>query len=106
MSRLLYRLSYAAETNRPPPETAGTRSIRAPIRNRTVDLLLTMETLYRLSYWGRRRTRIHSAGRAARIRPTPEPRHGPARVTRLEVMTTTPAPGDVAAGRPYRVGVQ
>src|SRR3954471_14543429 len=25
---------------------------RAPIRNRTVDLLLTMETLYRLSYWG------------------------------------------------------
>src|SRR5690625_1015317 len=26
---------------------------RAPKRNRTVDLLLTMETLYRLSYWGK-----------------------------------------------------
>jgi hypothetical protein len=26
--------------------------VRAPIGNRTLDLLLTMETLYRLSYWG------------------------------------------------------
>src|SRR3954452_803342 len=107
MSRLLYHLSYTATWDRPRCHvriTAGTH--RAPIRNRTVDLLLTMETLYRLSYWGRRRTRIHSAGRAARIQPSPEPRRVPAGVTRLEVMTTTPDPGDVAAGRPYRVGVQ
>src|ERR1044071_9911087 len=54
MSRLLYRLSYTALTclcrgarNRTPRPVH-----RAPIRNRTVDLLLTMETLYRLSYWG------------------------------------------------------
>ncbi len=50
MSRLLFRLSYTAFkgytsfARRPLP--------RAPIRNRTVDLLLTMETLCRLSYWG------------------------------------------------------
>src|SRR5690348_11632205 len=41
MSRLLYRLSYPASA-----------SARAPMRNRTADLLLTMETLYRLSYRG------------------------------------------------------
>src|SRR6266536_2248248 len=58
MSRLLYRLSYTALTclcrgarNRTPRPAH-----RAPIRNRTVDLLLTMETLYRLSYWGGSRT--------------------------------------------------
>ena len=43
MSRLLYHLSYPADS----------RSVsRAPKRNRTVDLLLTMETLCRLSYGG------------------------------------------------------
>src|SRR2546421_12474172 len=77
MSRLLYRLSSAA-IQQPPgvrglapgrgsgglapsviASDAGPRfswtdvaRLRAPIRNRTVDLLLTMETLYRLSYWG------------------------------------------------------
>src|SRR3954451_551514 len=45
---------------------------RAPIRNRTVDLLLTMETLCRLSYWGTRRTRIH--GRGAAGEPVPDSR--------------------------------
>src|SRR3954451_20738689 len=61
MSRLLYRLSYPASA-----------SARAPMRNRTADLLLTMETLYRLSYRGtptfvgpapprpRRRPKIHN----------------------------------------------
>src|SRR5262249_6603123 len=47
MSRLLFRLSYTASAGACPPAPD-----RAPIRNRTVDLLLTMETLYRLSYWG------------------------------------------------------
>src|SRR3954447_7487423 len=42
---------------------------RAPIRNRAVDLLLTMETLCRLSYWGTRGTRIH--GRGAAGEPVP-----------------------------------
>ena len=50
MSRLLFRLSYTAFEG----YTAFARQPlpRAPIRNRTVDLLLTMETLCRLSYWG------------------------------------------------------
>ena len=66
MSRLLYRLSYPAmgllpacwSVNRArsggiPPVRGGTGDeVRAPMRNRTADLLLTMETLYRLSYWG------------------------------------------------------
>src|SRR5438093_566228 len=54
MSRLLYRLSYAAVMSDCPPGGGGNRHTRAPIRNRTVDLLLTMETLCRLSYWGER----------------------------------------------------
>ena len=78
MSRLLYQLSYTAkcepsgltrESQRPcsrkRPQTVEAilnsnesaltiavvygRFLRAPLRNRTVDLLLTMETLYRLS---------------------------------------------------------
>ena len=53
MSRLLYQLSYTATTIERPAE-AGPSLIRAPMRNRTADLLLTMETLYRLSYWGER----------------------------------------------------
>src|SRR3954453_14937125 len=56
MSRLLYRLSYPASTPPDGPATASpgyrTTAVRAPIRNRTVDLLLTMEMLCRLSYWG------------------------------------------------------
>jgi hypothetical protein len=48
---------------------------RAPMRNRTADLLLTMETLCLLSYRGRwtpadgscRPTKIHSAQEGARI---------------------------------------
>ena len=42
MSRLLYHLSYPALAK-----------ARAPMRIRTADLLLTMETLYLLSYRGR-----------------------------------------------------
>ena len=53
MSRLLYQLSYTATTIEFPAE-AGNPLIRAPMRNRTADLLLTMETLYRLSYRGER----------------------------------------------------
>src|SRR5207302_7036458 len=41
----------ASDTGLRCPQTQPTQS-RAPIRNRTVDLLLTMETLCRLSYWG------------------------------------------------------
>ena len=41
MSRMLYQLSYPAKDG-----------VRAPNRNRTDDLFLTMETLYRLSYGG------------------------------------------------------
>jgi hypothetical protein len=77
MSRLLYRLSYPAADSllEPglqantgvhgetpwnsvefPTDAAGARlrrnDFRAPMRNRTADLLLTMETLYRLSYRG------------------------------------------------------
>ena len=51
MSRLLYRLSYTAVTGGP-ARVGEEPFTRAPIRNRTVDLLLTMETLCRLSYWG------------------------------------------------------
>jgi hypothetical protein len=47
MSRLLYHLSY--------PALSGLSASRAPKRNRTVDLFLTMETLYRLSYGGGKR---------------------------------------------------
>ena len=69
MSRLLYRLSYPAgcpatgvtgRINAPtgavvPPVRGGTGDEeRAPMRIRTADLLLTMETLYLLSYRGRR----------------------------------------------------
>jgi hypothetical protein len=50
MSRLLFRLSYTAFKGC--TALAGRALPRAPIRNRTVDLLLTMETLCRLSYWG------------------------------------------------------
>ena len=67
MSRLLYRLSYPAVVSpyqfpgsgngphRPniPPVRGGTGDgVRAPMRNRTADLLLTMETLCLLSYRG------------------------------------------------------
>ena len=48
MSRLLYRLSYPALAT--DQYLIGTA--RAPMQNRTADLLLTMETLYRLSYRG------------------------------------------------------
>ena len=55
MSRLLFRLSYTAWSGLAclPAHPADHPTLnRAPIRNRTVDLLLTMETLCRLSYWG------------------------------------------------------
>src|SRR5262245_4427066 len=72
MSRLLYRLSYTALTclcrgaqNRTPRPAH-----RAPIRNRTVDLLLTMETLYRLSYWGGSRTQEVPRSREKPTRPS------------------------------------
>ena len=59
MSRLLYRLSYPAVEKNPVgfssmggPRAFNSGLIRAPMRNRTADLLLTMETLYRLSYRG------------------------------------------------------
>ena len=89
MSRLLYRLSYPAmgllpacwSVNRVrrggiPPVRGGTGDeVRAPMRNRTADLLLTMETLCLLSYRGRagsrpgrhRPTKIHTAPRPGRI---------------------------------------
>ena len=68
MSRLLYRLSYPAvgryrrHADRTThvyacgiPSVRGSTEVsdRAPMRNRTADLLLTMETLCRLSYRGR-----------------------------------------------------
>ena len=40
---------------------------RAPMRNRTADLLLTMETLCLLSYRGQRRTNIHEVERRPQI---------------------------------------
>ena len=42
----------SADTTKGPRQLAGAFFAGAPIRNRTVDLLLTMETLCRLSYWG------------------------------------------------------
>ena len=48
MSRLLYRLSYPVDILA--RELPGKN--RAPMRNRTADLLLTMETLCLLSYRG------------------------------------------------------
>jgi hypothetical protein len=48
MSRLLYQLSYTAAAGST-PWARGVYRFRAPLRNRTVDLLLTMETLCRLS---------------------------------------------------------
>jgi hypothetical protein len=66
MSRLLYRLSYPAAVSAT-SFLVGQRSgqtaysadarctgdgVRAPMRNRTADLLLTMETLCLLSYRG------------------------------------------------------
>jgi hypothetical protein len=66
MSRLLYRLSYPAAVSLPvswsgngpdgphiPPMRGRIGDGgRAPMRNRTADLLLTMETLCLLSYRG------------------------------------------------------
>jgi hypothetical protein len=53
MSRLLCQPELLRRPNQPGPVAADSGTgPRAPIRNRTVDLLLTMETLYRLSYWG------------------------------------------------------
>ena len=49
MSRLLYQAELLRHAVHP---RLGECTFRAPIRNRTVDLLLTMEMLYRLSYWG------------------------------------------------------
>src|SRR5687768_10191065 len=49
MSRLLYQAELHRRDRR--PAGAGQRD-RAPLRNRTVDLLLTMETLWRLSQGG------------------------------------------------------
>jgi hypothetical protein len=87
---LLYRLSYPAVA--PPPVSRSGNGLdgpyippmrggigdggRAPMRNRTADLLLTMETLCLLSYRGARmpregrhqRTKIHTGRRAGRIR--------------------------------------
>jgi hypothetical protein len=94
MSRLLYRLSYPAvvsalPVSRPgnglerphiPPMRGGTGDgVRAPMRNRTADLLLTMETLCLLSYRGaymplgrrHQRTKIHSALLRGRIQWQP-----------------------------------
>jgi hypothetical protein len=89
MSRLLYRLSYPAVVSPTgsrsgnglsgphiPPMRGGIRGgDRAPMRNRTADLLLTMETLCLLSYRGARmprdgrhqRTKIHTGRRTGRI---------------------------------------
>src|SRR6059058_3884497 len=64
MSRLLFRLSYTASGATPPTLD------RAPIRNRTVDLLLTMETLCRLSYWGSIRTGARVNGQRRLYRTT------------------------------------
>jgi hypothetical protein len=62
----------AADTSVTLRRTAGRRlRVRAPIRNRTVDLLLTMETLYRLSYWGKRPQRIHTGQLGSLIQSAP-----------------------------------
>ncbi len=76
MSRLLYRLSYPAvviatsvdwleQLHQGCRYSTGARrhrnEVRAPMRNRTADLLLTMETLYRLSYRGLTRCPIRAA---------------------------------------------
>lgn len=42
------------------------------MRNRTADLLLTMETLYRLSYRGQRGINLHDPGAAAKSGCLPE----------------------------------
>ena len=90
MSRLLYRLSYPAtcpatgvtgRINAPtgtvvPPVRGGTGDEeRAPMRIRTADLLLTMETLYLLSYRGAGPT---SEAPALRGRHRQTKIHGPA----------------------------
>ena len=69
MSRLLYRLSYTA-TVRTCPDAASRVRARAPLRNRTVDLLLTMETLCRLSYWGQRSASVHGVTGTAKSATT------------------------------------
>jgi hypothetical protein len=80
MSRLLYQLSYTATTIGLPAE-AGIPLIRAPMRNRTADLLLTMETLYRLSYRGWPRKTLHGSRpiREIRIRAGRSQLRAPAR---------------------------
>ena len=82
------------------------------MRNRTADLLLTMETLCLLSYRGaqmprdgrHQRTKIHTAPRPGRIRVmaavSPSPSGSPAMAEWLEirrtlVTTTAPAPVDI-----------
>src|SRR3954451_16260817 len=67
------RLLYPPELPRrvrAPASAADDDTLRAPIRNRTVDLLLTMETLCRLSYWG-------SADERTRCRAPSGNRRGP-----------------------------
>lgn len=64
MSRLLYHLSYPAAWMEPAPGlTRGHFHFRALMRNRTADLLLTMETLCLLSYEGKPKRNLtgHSA---------------------------------------------
>lgn len=63
MSRMLYQLSYPAKGE-----------FRAPNRNRTDDLFLTMETLYRLSYGGQSRSIVaeRAGGKATGRSPTYE----------------------------------
>src|SRR5664280_2504377 len=51
MSRLLCQAELLRHDRVCPPDQWAA-PVRAPIGNRTLDLLLTMETLYRLSYWG------------------------------------------------------
>jgi hypothetical protein len=90
MSRLLYRLSYSAPAGDLDGATGG-----APIGNRTLDLLLTMETLCRLSYRGRLPAsgldggvRVHGPRRRREI---VEPGHG--LVTDHPGISSGPMPG-------------
>ena len=78
MSRLLYRLSYpAVPFGVPNRAMMGGYSIdpkrRAPMRNRTADLLLTMETLCLLSYRGQPTTNHTWAATITTNRPVVRP---------------------------------
>src|SRR3954452_8349969 len=103
MSRLLCQLSYSALT----VARAGRAPPGAPIGNRTLDLLLTMETLCRLSYRGAARadpgsgSTVHGAGgRTPNRRPAGAWRlEGRRRPSRPTAHARAPRPVD-RAGRP------